>query len=458
VKAIQSLVKVFKSRKMATVLLLGFASGLPFALTDDAFRAWMTRAQIDLRTIGWFSWVSLPYSLKFFWSPFLDRYIPPFLGRRRGWIVATQVCLIATILAIAAQMAIITNLSAEQRSFNLQLLAFTALALAFLSATQDIAVDAYRTDVLDERETGAGASFSILGYRIALLLTGWLAFNLADRITWYWVYVLMAILMTIGVATAFWAPEPTHRDRPPETLQQAVVSPFHEFVQRLSWQQALFTLIFIILFKLGDAMVAKMAVPFLGGKGLGFSDSDIGNIRQGLGLIATIVGTLAGGAVLSRIGINRSLWVFGGLQALSNLGYYVLAVIGKNFTVMVLAINIENFCGGLGTAGFLGFLMSLCNPRFSATQFALLSSLMAVGRDLIAGPVSGELAQRLPLLIQVNSSVLLAGATGQGWALFFLITLAASLPGLLLLPLFAPWNGRSQWIYSHSDENSQDSR
>ncbi|MDX2241251.1 MAG: AmpG family muropeptide MFS transporter [Leptolyngbyaceae cyanobacterium bins.302] len=442
---------------MAAILLLGFASGLPFALTDDAFRAWMTKTQLDLRTIGWFTLVSLPYSLKFLWSPLLDRYIPPFLGRRRGWMVITQISLIAIILAVAVQMAAIVNLSPEQRGVGLQLLALTAMGLAFLSANQDIAIDAYRADVLEERETGAGASLGILGYRVALLLTGWIAFNLADRITWQWVYVVMAALLGIGVLTSIWAPEPIHRDRPPETLQQAVVQPFQEFIQRIGWKQALFTLIFIILFRLGDAMVAKMAVPFLGGKGLGFSDSEIGNIRQGMGLIATIVGTLAGGAVLSKIGINRSLWIFGILQAVSNLAYFALAVIGKNLTAMVLAINVENFCSGLATAGFLGFLISLCNPRFSATQFALLSSLMAVGRDLLAGPIAGELAQRLPTWVSANTPVFLAGATQQGWALFFLITLAAALPGLLLLPLFAPWNGGSPWIYREADQDSQDS-
>jgi len=442
---------------MAAILLLGFASGLPFALTDDALRGWMTKAQLDLRTIGWFTLVTLPYSLKFLWSPFLDRYVPPFFGRRRGWMVITQFSLIASILFLAAQMAAIANLLPDQRGLSLQLLAFTALGLAFLSATQDIAIDAYRADVLEERETGAGASLSILGYRIAMLLTGWIAFNLADRITWHWVYVVMAVLMGFGVIASIWAPEPSHRDRPPETLQQAVVQPFQEFVQRLGWKQALFTLIFIILFRLGDAMVAKMAVPFLGGKGLGFSDSDIGTIRQGMGLIATIVGTLAGGAVLSRIGINRSLWVFGSLQAISNLGYYILAVIGKNLTAMVVAINLENFCSGLATAGFVGFLISLCNPRFSATQFALLSSLMAVGRDLLAGPLAGELAQRLPTWISSDTSIFLAGATQQGWPLFFLLTLAAALPGILLLPLFAPWNGRSPWIYRDADQDSQNS-
>jgi PAT family beta-lactamase induction signal transducer AmpG len=442
---------------MAAILLLGFASGLPFALTDDAFRAWMTKAELNLSTIGWFSLVSLPYSLKFIWSPLLDRFVPPFLGRRRGWMVLAQVGLIAAIVAIALQMGVIATMAAQQRSFNLQLLALTAVGIGLLSATQDIAIDAYRADVVTQEEVGAGASMTILGYRIALLLTGWIAFNLADRITWPWVYGFMALLMGVGLLTSFWAPEPIKRDQPPESLRQAVVLPFLDFFRRHGWQQALLTLIFIILFKLGDAMVAKMAVPFLGGKGLGFADADIGNIRQGMGLIATIVGSLAGGAVLSKIGINRSLWIFGALQAVSNLGYYLLAVVGKNFPTMVVAINVENFCGGLGTAGFLGFLMSLCNPRFSATQFALLSSLMAVGRDLMAGPASGELAQRLQPFLQANPALLsnsyLAGATQQGWALFFLITLVAALPGLLLLPLFAPWNSkpRSNSANFHDD-------
>jgi PAT family beta-lactamase induction signal transducer AmpG len=429
---------------MVAILMLGFASGLPFALTDDAFRAWMTKAQMDLSTIGWLSLVSLPYSLKFLWSPFLDRFVPPLLGRRRGWIAIAQIGLIALVLILALQMSIVSSLDPQQRSLSLQLLAFTAFALAFVSATQDIAIDAYRADVLEPREVGAGASLTILGYRIALLLTGWIAFNLADRITWQWVYAVMALFIGMGLVTSLWAPEPSRPVCPPETLEQAVVQPFLEFFRRLGRQQALLTLIFIILFKLGDAMVAKMAVPFLGGKGLGFADADIGNIRQGMGLIATIVGTLAGGAVLSRLGINRSLWVFGGLQAISNLGYFALAIIGKSYLALVLIVNIENFCGGLGTAGFLGFLISLCNPSFSATQFALLSSLMAAGRDFLAGPASGLLAEQLTAKASNLSSISwLAGAANAGWALFFLITLMASLPGLLLLPWFAPWNGNS---------------
>jgi PAT family beta-lactamase induction signal transducer AmpG len=429
---------------MAAILLLGVASGLPYALMDDAFRGWMTKAQLDLRTIGWFSLVSLPYSLKFLWSPFLDRFAPPHLGRRRGWIVIGQLGLMVAIASLAVQMSAIAQGPSPTPALVLQGVALIALVITFLSATQDIAIDAYRTDVLEEREMGAGAATYVLGYRIAILMTGAMAFILADRITWPWVYGIMAGLMGLGVLISLWAPEPIRTVHPPDSLEQAVVLPFVEFFNRMGGQRAIAVLLFILLYKLGDNLTAKMAIPFLGDQGLGFSDTDIGAIRQGLGLVATIVGTLAGGAALSQLGINRSLWIFGGLQALSNLGYLILAIVGKNYLVMVLAINVENFCAGLGTAGFVGFLMSLCNPRFSATQFALLSSLMAVGRDLIAGPASGEIAQRLQQFVQNNPSLAampaLGGATQQGWPLFFLITLIAALPGLLLLPVFAPWH------------------
>ena len=429
---------------MAAILLLGVASGLPYALMDDAFRGWMTKAQLDLRTIGWFSLVSLPYSLKFLWSPFLDRFAPPHLGRRRGWIVIGQLGLMVALASLAVQMSAIAQGPSPTPTLVLQGVALIALVITFLSATQDIAIDAYRTDVLEEREMGAGAATYVLGYRIAILMTGAMAFILADRITWPWVYGIMAGLMGLGVLISLWAPEPIRAVHPPDSLEQAVVLPFVEFFNRMGGQRAIAVLLFILLYKLGDNLTAKMAIPFLGDQGLGFSDTDIGAIRQGLGLVATIVGTLAGGAALSQLGINRSLWIFGGLQALSNLGYLILAIVGKNYLVMVLAINVENFCAGLGTAGFVGFLMSLCNPRFSATQFALLSSLMAVGRDLIAGPASGDIAQRLQQFVQNNPSLAampaLGGATQQGWPLFFLITLIAALPGLLLLPVFAPWH------------------
>ena len=416
---------------MATLLLLGFSSGLPFALADDAFRAWMTKSGFELKTIGWLSLVSLPYSLKFLWSPLIDRFSLPLLGRRQGWILATQIALVGVVFALAGQMSAIAGMDAAAKTTALGGVAIVAILMAFLSATQDIAIDAYRSDVLQPLEVGAGASVMILGYRIAMLFTGWLAFNLADQFGWAAVYGVMALFMGVGVLGTVFAPNPQQDEQAPATLADAVIQPFLEFFRRMGLQRAILSLLFVILFRLGDAMVAKMAIPFLGAKGLDFSDGDIGTIRQGMGLVATIVGTLCGGAVLSRLGINRSLWLFGGLQAVSNLGYWALAIVGKDYTALVLAINVENFCGGLGTAGFLGFLMSLCNPNFSATQFALLSSLMAVGRDLIAGPSSGEFAQRL---------VFSANAGSAGWANFFLITILAAMPGMMLLPFFAPWN------------------
>jgi len=397
---------------MAALLFLGFASGLPLFLTSKTLQAWMTVERVDLGAIGLFSLVSLPYSLKFIWSPLLDRFVPPFLGRRRGWLVLTQGGLLLAIAAMALQ----------RPSQALQLLAINALLIAFFSASQDIAFDAYRTDVLEQREMGAGAAVAVLGYRIALIVTGSLALILADRIPWSTVYLLMSALMVIGLCASLWAPEPRQQERPPTSLADAVSLPFIEFFQRSGLLRGVLILLFIVLYKLGDALANNMSTPFL--LQTGFSQTDIGAIQGGMGLLATIVGTLAGGAILSKIGIHRSLWVFGALQAVSNLAYFLLAQIGKNYSFLVLTINIENFCAGLGTAAFVAFLMNLCNQRFSATQYALLSSLMAVSRDILVAP-AGSLAK------------------ATGWPLFFLISIVAAVPGLLLLPVFAPWNPRS---------------
>ncbi|MBW4591781.1 MAG: AmpG family muropeptide MFS transporter [Brasilonema angustatum HA4187-MV1] len=407
-QTISSLLQVFKSRKMAALVLIGFSSGLPFLLTGNTLKAWMTGENVNLGTIGWFSLVSLPYSLKFLWSPLLDRYKLPILGRRRGWLIATQIALIVAIALMASQ----------QPGTALQLLAINAVAIVFLSATQDIAADAYRTDVLEPLEVGAGAGLFVSGYRLAIIVAGALALILADHLPWKSVYLFMALFMVIGIFGTILAPEPK-KVSPPESLAQAILLPFREFFQRLGTYQALLSLAFIVLYKLGDAFLSNMSTPFL--LKTGFTKTDIGAIQIGMGSIATIVGALAGGSILSRIGINRSLWVFGILQALSNIVYFFLATLGQNYQFMVIAINVENFCGGLGTAAFIGFLMSLCNQRFSATQYALLSSLMAVSRDIIAAP---------------------AGAIAEitGWQMFFLISIAVAVPGLLLLPLFAPWN------------------
>lgn len=408
VKTFNSFIKVFESRKIASLLLLGVASGLPLFLTSKTLQAWMSVEGVDLGKIGLFSLVGLPYSLKFLWSPLMDRFVPPFLGRRRGWLVIMQVLL---TLAIA-------TMSLQQPKQALQLVALNALLIAFFSASQDIVCDAYRTDVLEQREMGAGVAVFVLGYRLALLITGSLALILADQISWQMVYLCLSGLMLLSIGFSLFAPEPVDDAHTPANLVDAVILPFQEFFQRSGPRRALLILLFIVLYKLGDALVNNMATPFL--LATGFSQTNIGAIQGGMGLLATIVGTLLGGAFLSQLGINRSLWIFGGLQAISNLSYFILAQLGQNQPFMILAINIENFCGGLGTAAFIAFLMSLCNHQFSATQYALLSGLMAVSRDLLVAP-AGEIAKNV------------------GWSWFFGFTLIAALPGLFLLPWFAPW-------------------
>jgi PAT family beta-lactamase induction signal transducer AmpG len=403
-----SATRVYTQPKMAALIFLGFASGLPFYLTNTTLQAWMTQANVDLTTIGIFSLVGLPYSLKFLWAPLLDRYIPPFLGRRRGWLVITQVLL---LLAIAA-------MSLHDPRLGLQALAFNAILIAFFSATQDVAGDAYRTDVLHHREMGAGAAIWVLGYRIALLLTGALAFVLADRMPWPTVYILLSSLMFVGIIASFLAPEPELNDAPPTTLADAVVLPFNEFFTRSGVARGFLVLLFIILYKYSDSLVAVMGTPFL--IQTGYTQTEIGVIRGGAGLIATIVGVIAGGAVLAKIGINKSLWGVAVLQALSNLGYYALAVMDENRTWLLGVIIVENFIAGLATAAMLAFMMMMCNKRFSATQFALLSSLVAASRDILTAPSGG-----------------IADATG--WPTFFLVTIAAGIPALLMLPLIAPW-------------------
>ncbi len=407
-KPVRSLLTVFGSRKMAALTLIGFSSGLPLFLTSRTLQAWMTVEGVDLTAIGLFSLVGIPYSLKFIWSPLIDRFAVPILGRRRGWLITLQIGLLIAIALMAFQ----------QPKQALQLLAVNAVAIAFLSASQDIAADAYRTDVLEELELGAGAAVFVLGYRIALLFTGSLALILADILPWSSVYLVMALGMGIGIIATLFAPEPQETS-PPESLAAAVILPFGEFFQRQGVVQAILVLVFIVLYKLGDSFVNNMSTPFL--LQTGFTQTDIGAIQGGMGLIATIVGTLSGGVILSKIGLNRSLWLFGALQAVSNLAYYVLANVGQNYQALVLTINIENFCGGLGTAAFVAFLMNMCNQRFSATQYALLSSFMAVSRDILVAP-AGTLAK------------------STGWPLFFIISIVAAIPGLLLLPFFAPWN------------------
>ena len=400
--------RIFGQPKMAILLLFGFSSGLPFYLTSKTLQAWMTTAHVDLATIGFFSLVTLPYSLKFVWAPVMDRYIPPFLGRRRGWVLITQILLLLSIAAMAL----------HDPARGLEMLAINAIAITFFSASQDISLDAYRTDVLQDREMGAGAAVFVLGYRIAMISTGALAFFLADRIQWPAVYVVLSTLLVVGIATTFIAPEPVLSDAPPKSLFEAVVLPFADFFQRVG-PRAVLVLVFIVVYKYSDSLAGSMTTPFL--LQAGFSQSEVGAVFLGVGVIATIAGVVVGGAVMGKLGINRALWLFVVFQGLSNLTYYGLSLSGKNHAFMVAAIITENFGLGLVSAGMTAYIMEMCNKRFTATQFALLSSLMAASRDILVAP-AGKLVE------------------STGWPGFFLLTVAMAIPPLVLLPFIAPWS------------------
>jgi MFS transporter, PAT family, beta-lactamase induction signal transducer AmpG len=392
--------QVFKSRRIAVIAFLGFSSGLPLALTGGTLQAWMTIAGVDLRTIGVFALIGLPYTLKFIWSPLMDRFVPPWLGRRRGWIIMTQLCLVIGIAAI--------SFSSPGRASIL--LAVLALMVAFASASQDIVIDAYRTDVLHEEERGLGAGIFVMGYRIATLVSGALALILSDHIGWHNTYLLMAVVMGIGILATLFGPEPDGKTMPPSSLKEAVWGPMKEFFSRNS---APLLLLLIVLYKLGDAYAGTLTTPFLI-RELGFTASEVGTINKGFGFVSVILGAVFGGALMVKMQLFRSLLVFGILQAVSNLSFMVLAWLGKSYGMLIFAVGFENLSGGMGTAAFVSLLMAMCNHRYTATQYALLSSLAAIGRIFIA-PTSGYLVESI------------------GWPSFFFITFLVALPGLGLL-------------------------
>lgn len=401
----KTIFNVFASFKMFIVVLLGFASGLPLGLTGGTLQAWMKTENIDLGTIGLFSLVGLPYTLKFIWSPFMDRYVPPLLGRRRGWMLLTQIGLIIAIIALGFSDPKLTP----------QYIAFFAVCVAFFSASQDIAIDAYRTEVLSEEELGAGAGVYILGYRIAMLVSGGVALILADHFSWSQVYIIMAACMLLGLIASTLGPEPVVNEAPPKTLGEAVYKPFVEFFKRAG---AVEMLIFILIYKLDVAFAMAFTTPFM--MDLGFTKTEIGTVLKGAGLLATIGGTLVGGALMTKWSIKKSLWIFGVLQGISGITFYFLAHAGHSYPLMWSAIIIENICSGLGTSAFAAFMMSICDKRYTATQYALLTSFMAMTRILVQTP-SGFIQQKV------------------GWEMYFIISILISIPGLILLTRFDKW-------------------
>jgi PAT family beta-lactamase induction signal transducer AmpG len=405
----KAIFNVFTSYRMFIVMVMGFASGLPLGLTGGTLQAWMKTENIDLATIGLFSLVGLPYTLKFLWAPVMDRYVPPLFGRRRGWILITQIGLIISIIAVGFSDPKLTP----------QYVAFFAVCLAFFSASQDIAVDAYRTEVLHENELGAGAGVYIMGYRIAMIVSGALALIMADHMSWSTIYLIMAGCMAAGVLASIFGPEPEVKEAAPKTLADAVYKPFVEFFRRVG---AIEMLIFILIYKIDVAFAMALTTPFM--MDLGFTKTDVGTVLKGVGMIATIVGTLMGGALLAKWGIKKSLWVFGIIQALSGFTFFLLARAGHSYPLMVAAISVENICSGLATAAFTAFMMSMCDKRYTATQFALLTSFMALTRIMVQTP-SGFVAQNL------------------GWEMYFIVSIIISIPGLLMLLRYDKWQQHS---------------
>jgi PAT family beta-lactamase induction signal transducer AmpG len=407
---LQDYLSVFRDRNLAVILLLAFASGLPLALTSGTLQAWLTVEGVDLSTIGFFTLVGIPYTWKFLWAPAMDRFVPPFLGRRRGWLVITQVALMGGIAVMA---------TLSPRS-DLAPLACPAIFIAFASASQDIVFDAYRTDIATREQRGIAGALTVVGYRTAMLVSGALALVLVAGSAWLagigWksTYLLMAGLMSIGLIATLWGREPQIAAPPPRTLREAFVAPLREFFSR---NGAIWMLALLVLYKLGDAFAGSLTTAFLL-RGPGFSLEDVGYVNKGMGLAATIVGAVFGGALMVRLGLYRSLLYFGILQAVSNLTFMWLGIVGKSYPVMVLAIGFENFSGGMGTAAFVALLMALCDHRFTAMQYALLSALASFGRVYV-GPAAGFATDPKYL--------------GLGWPTFFFLTFLVALPGLALL-------------------------
>ena len=406
---------VYRDPRVVAILFLGFTSGLPLALTTGTLAIWVARAGVDKTTIGLFALVGMPYALKFLWAPLIDQMRLPFLtarlGQRRGWAVFIQGVLMASLVALGA----------SRPESTPWLTAFLAMLVAFCSASQDIVVDAYRIDILTERQQGAGAAVTQAGYRLGLLASGAGALFLADHLSWPMVYAIMALLMTVGVGAIVLSPEPRGErpSRPSSSLprrerwrawwRKAVLAPFTDFLQRPG---AFTILAFILLYKFGDAFAGVMANPFY--VEIGFSNSEIAGISKVFGLLATLAGVFIGGAVVHRYGVLKSLLGCGVLQMASNLMFSVQAIVGHDLSLLAVTIGFENLAGGMGSAAFVAYLSLLCTTAYSATHYALLSSLMAVGRTVLSSG-AGWVAEQVD------------------WSVFFLLSTVAAVPGLVML-------------------------
>jgi PAT family beta-lactamase induction signal transducer AmpG len=406
----KSIIGVILSSRMLVALVMGFACGLPLLLTISVLQAWMKEEGVDLTVIGIMALVGIPYTLKFLWAPFLDRFTLPFLGRRRGWLLVAQVALVFSI----------SGLGLTDPADNPWMVAFIAFLVTFFSASQDIVVDAYRREDFPDEELGLASSLYINGYRVGMLLASGGGLIMADHMPFSYVYQIMALCMLPGLLTTLLAHEPKITHGTPETMWEAVIDPLTEYFSR---QGAVWILAFILFYKIGDTMASAMTTPFY--LDIGFSKTEIGAVVKLFGFWATIAGALIGGVIMLRLGIKRSLWVFGFLQAISTACFAILAGIGPSIPALSGVIAFENLSSGMGTAAYAAFMASITNKKFTATQYALLTSLMGIPRVLASAP-TGFLAKSL------------------GWEGFFIACTLIAIPGMLLLLKFAPWNPKQE--------------
>ncbi len=394
------------SRVLASLMLLGFASGLPLFLTGSTLKAWMTDEGLSLATIGLFSFVTLPYSLKVFWAPFLDRYALPGLGRRRGWMLLMQAGMAAALFLLAR----------SQPRVDLYRVAVLALAVAITSATFDIAVDAWRAEALEQKYLGLGNSIHITAYRIAMLVSGGLAMTLAQFFGWRTSYLLMAVLTCLGMVGTWLAVNTDAAAKVPRTLQEAVVGPLKDLLQRRGIG---LLLAFTVFYKLGDWLAEAMTMPFLL-RGMGFTKLQIGTVQKTTAMVAIILGGLIGGWMLTRMSLRKALWICGFVQAGSILGFWAISLLGRHLPLLVAANTLENLAYGMGGSALVALLMGSCNRSYTGTQYALFSALTALPRTLFAG-MTGFMADY------------------YGWKLYFPVCALAAIPGLLLLLLWDRW-------------------
>lgn len=394
--------------RTAVCAVCGFSSGLPLYVLYQLVPAWLRDQQVDLATIGLFSLVSFPYTWKFLWAPLVDRFVPPLLGRRRGWAVATQ-------LGLLAALAGFSMLSPER---SVTAIAWLAALVAVFSATQDMVLDAHRRELLPDSELGWGNSVFVNTYRLASLVPGSLALILADRLPWSQVHLVVAAFMLVGVLGSLLMPEPTVAAPPRAGFVDSVKEPIAQFFRSRGTRSALGVLAFMLLYKLGDSMATALSTPFY--LDLGFTKTQVGTVAKVASLWSSIVGGLLGGLLMLRTGINRALWIFGVVQIVSILGFAALSTIGPDPTALFAVVSFEYLGVGLGTAAFVAFIARNTDPRHTATQLALLTSLTGVPRTL-AGASTGYIVEAV------------------GYTAFFLICFAIALPGMAMLPWVAPF-------------------